>query len=95
MKMKCSQALLCFLLLLTSIGTGATVCGSSESCLYQESVAGNPFIQIDSPETLQTAAAYGRGMSDLKLLLAPLPESVPKPVPMYLLLFWIEWAYRV
>jgi len=76
------------------MGTGAAVCGSGSSS-YQESAASNPYIQIDSPEMLQTATANGRGMSDLKLLVEPLPESVPKPVPMYLLLFWIEWAYRV
>jgi len=55
----------------------------------------NPFIQLCNPGIIQSASAYGRGLPNLKMRVDPLPELVPNPVPMYILMFWVEWACRV
>jgi hypothetical protein len=55
----------------------------------------NPFIQLCNPGIIQSAAAYGRGLPNLKMRVDPLPELVPIPVPMYILMFWVDWACRV
>jgi hypothetical protein len=95
MRGKYCQAALSILFLVAGSVTGPTAWDSSGSCLYEASAAGNPSIQPDKPGIVQSASAYGRGLTNPKMRIDPLPESIPKPVPMYLLLFWIEWAYRV
>ncbi len=54
----------------------------------------NPFIELSNPGIIQSASAYGRGLPHLKMRVDPLPELVPNPVPMYMLMLWIEWACR-
>ena len=54
----------------------------------------NPFIELSDPGIIQSASAYGRGLHHLKMRVDPLPELVPNPVPMYMLMLWIEWACR-
>ena len=54
----------------------------------------NPFVPFSDPGIIQTASAYARGLPNLKMRVDPLPESVPNPVPMYMLMLWIEWACR-
>jgi hypothetical protein len=55
----------------------------------------NSFVQLCKSGIIQSASAYGRGLPHLKLRVDPLPELVPNPVPMYILMFWVEWACRV
>jgi hypothetical protein len=55
----------------------------------------NPFIELCNPGIIQSATAYGRGLPNLRMPVDPLPGSVPNPVPMYILMFWVEWACRV
>jgi hypothetical protein len=54
----------------------------------------NSFIQSYHPGILQSAAVYGQGLPNLKTRVDPFPGSVPSPVPMYILMFWVEWACR-
>jgi hypothetical protein len=54
-----------------------------------------PFIQLSNPGIIQSATAYGRGSPNLRMPVDPLPGSVPNPVPMSILMFWVEWACRV
>ena len=54
----------------------------------------NPFVPFSDPGIIQSASAYGRGLPNLKMRVDPLPELVPNPVPMYMLMLWIEWACR-
>jgi hypothetical protein len=52
----------------------------------------NPFIELSNPGIIQSASAYGRGLHHLKMPVDPLPELVPNPVPMYMLMFWLRLA---
>jgi hypothetical protein len=113
MKVKCCQAGLLLLLLVSGSGTNAVACGFTGSYLYPASATGdlgcgapadvaseaideirNPFIQLSNPGIIQSVSAYGRGLHHLKMRVDPLPELVPNPVPMYILMLWIEWACR-
>jgi hypothetical protein len=49
-----------------------------------------PFIQLCNPGIIQSASAYGRGLTNLKMRVTL--RIGHNPVPMYILMFWVEWA---
>jgi hypothetical protein len=75
--------------------TGDLGCGSPVAVVSETiDEIRNPFIQLSNPGITQSASAYGRGLHHLKMRVDPLPELVPNPVPMNILMLWIEWACR-
>ncbi len=105
MNVKCLQLVLpVFVLLLAGVVTPAIVQNVPQSVSFLTPTTLNPVhedvvskacgVPSESERIVQTATAYGQGRKSLCLDLDKAPESVPKPIPLFLLMFWIEWAYK-